>query len=36
MRTGLKIRFQTLITEQDFKNQGNHNDVLYVVFYDLR
>ena len=27
------MRFQTLITQQNLKNLGNHNNVLYLVFF---
>lgn len=35
LKASLKIRFQTRITQvlnKNLKNQGNHNNVLYVVF----
>ena len=34
MDTSQKIRFQTFITQQKLKkNQSEHNNVLYVVFF---
>ncbi len=31
----LKIRFKMLTTQQKREKSSNHNNMLYVVFYDL-